>query len=84
MKNKYPQSITDAFSEIIKSSNRKPNILETHNGKEYVNQTFNQFLNNNNNKRYSRYTDNGAVFAERFNRTIRNLLKKACNFIRKC
>ena len=76
LKNKYAQSITDAFSEIMKSSNRKPNVLETDDGKEYVNKIFNEFLNNNNIKRYSRYTDKGAVFAERFNRTIRNLLKK--------
>ena len=33
LKNKYAQSITDAFSEIIKSSNRKPNLLETDDGK---------------------------------------------------
>ena len=37
---------------------------------------FNEFLNNKKIKRHSRYTDTGAVFAERFNRTIRNLLKK--------
>ena len=76
LKNKFSQSITDAFSEIIKSSNRKPNLLETDDGKEYVNKIFNEFLNNNKIKRYSRYTDKGAVFAERFNKTIRNLLKK--------
>ena len=74
--NKYSQSITDAFSQIIKTSKRKPNLLETDDGKEYVNKIFNEFLNNNKIKRYSRYTDKGAVFAERFNRTIRNLLKK--------
>ena len=76
LKNKYAQSITDTFSEIIKSSNRKPNLLETDDGKEYVNKIFNEFLINNKIKRYSRYTDKGAVFAERFNKTIRNLLKK--------
>ena len=76
LKNKYSQSITDAFSQIIKKSKRKPNLLETDDGKEYVNKIFNEFLNNNKIKRYSRYTDKGAVFAERFNRTIRNLLKK--------
>ena len=76
MKNKYGQSITDAFSQIIKISKRKPNLLETNDGKEYVNKIFNDFLNNNKIKRYSRYTNKGAVFAERFNRTIRNLLKK--------
>ena len=37
---------------------------------------FNEILNNKNIKRYSRYTDKGAVFAERFNRTIRYLLQK--------
>ena len=76
LKNKYAQSIIDAFSQIIKTSNRKPNLLETDDGKEYVNKIFNEFLNKNRIKRYSRYTDKGAVFAERFNRTIRNLLKK--------
>ena len=76
LKNKFSQSITDAFSEIIKSSNRKPNLLETDDGMEYINKIFNEFLNNNKIKRYSRYTDKGAVFAERFNKTIRNLLKK--------
>ena len=76
LKNKFSQSITDAFSEIIKSSNRKPNLLETDDGKEYVNKIFNEFLNNNKIKRYSRYTDKGAVFAGRFNKTVRKLLKK--------
>ena len=37
LKNKYAQSIRDTFSEIIRSSNRKPNLLETDDGKEYVN-----------------------------------------------
>ena len=73
LNNNFAHSITDAFSEIIKSSNRKPNFLETDDGKEYVNKIFNEFLKKNKIKRYSRYTDKGAVFAERFNRTIRNL-----------
>ena len=77
LKNKYAQSISDAFSEIIKSSMRKPNILETDDSKEYVNKIFNEFLNYNKIKRYSCYSDKGAVFAERFDGTIRNLLKKA-------
>ena len=76
LKNKYAQSITDAFSQIIKTSNRKPNLLETDDGKEYVNKIFSEVLNDQNIKRYSRNTGLGAVFAERFNRTIRNLLKK--------
>ena len=77
LKDKFTQSILDAFSQIIKTSRRKPYLLETDDGKEYVNKIFNKFLNNNNIKRYSRYTDKGAVIAERFNRTIRNLIKKS-------
>ena len=75
LKNKYAHSITDAFSQIIKTSRRKPNLLETDVGKEYVNKSFSDFLNNHNIKRYSRNTALGAVLAEQFSRTIRNLLK---------
>ena len=76
LKNKHAQSITDEFSKIIKTSNRKPNLVESDDGKEFVNKIFNEFLKLNDIKRYSRYTNRGAVFAKRFNKTIRNLLKK--------
>ena len=61
LKNNYAQSITDAFSQIVKSSKRKPNLLETDDGTEHVNKIFNEFLNNKKIERYSRYTDKGAV-----------------------
>ena len=77
MKNKYAQSIADVFSQSIKTAIRKQNLLETDDGKEYDNKLFIEFLNNHNIKRYSRSTDLAAVFAERFNGTIRNFLKKA-------
>ena len=51
LKNKYAQSTTDAFSQIDKTSKRKPNLLETDDGKEYVNKNFNEFFNNNSIKR---------------------------------
>ena len=76
LKNKYAQSRTDAFSQIIKTSERKPNLLETDDGRGNVNEIFNEFLNSNKIRRCSRYTDKGALFAERFNRTISNVLKK--------
>ena len=66
----------NAFSQINKTSRRKPNLLETEDDKEYGNKTFNGFLNKYNVKRYSCYTDKGAVSAERFNRTIKKLMKK--------
>ena len=58
------------------SSKRSPNLIETGRGKEFYNNIFQDFLNKNNIKLYSRNSSYGAVFAERFNLTIRNLLKK--------
>ena len=48
VKNKYAQSITDAFSQFSKTSKSKPNLLETDDGKEYVNKIFSDFLDTNN------------------------------------
>ena len=75
LKNKYAQTITIEFSNVIIKSKRKPKLIETDDGKEFVNKIFNGYLKQNDIKRYSRFTDKGAVFAERFNRTLRNLLK---------
>ena len=60
---------------MIKSK-RKPNLIETDRGKEFYNNIFQDFLNKNNIKHYSRNTYLGAIFAERFNKSIRDLLKR--------
>ena len=76
MKNKNAQTIKDSFGNILTSSKRKPNLIEPDRGKEFYNNIFQEFLNKNNMKLYSRNSSYGAVFAESFNRTIRDLLKK--------
>ena len=76
LKNKNALTIKDSFENILISSKRKPNLIETDRGKEFYNNIFQDFLNKNNIKLYSRNSSYGAVFAERFNRTIRDLLKK--------
>ena len=76
LKNKNAQTIKDSFEKILKNSKRKPNLVESDRGKEFYNNIFQDFLNKNNIKLYSRNSSYGAVFAERFNRTIRDLLKK--------
>ena len=75
MENKYAQPKLDSFSQIVESSKRRPNLLKTDDGKEYVYKIFNEFLNNHNIERYSRNTALGAVFAEKINRTLRSLKK---------
>ena len=58
------------------SSKRSPNLIELDRGKEFYNNLFQDYLNKNNIKLYSRNSSYGAVFAEIFNRTIRDLLKR--------
>ena len=75
LKNKNAQTIKDSFENNLISSKRKPSLIESDRGKEFYNNIFQDFLNKNNIKLYSRNSSYGAVFAERFNRTIRDLLK---------
>ena len=76
LKNKNAPTIKDSFENILTNSKRKPNLIETDRGKEIYNNIFQDFFNKNNINLYSRNSSYGAVFAERFNRTIRDLLKK--------
>ena len=76
LKNKNAQTIKDSFENILISSKRKPNLLEGDRDRGFYNNIFQDFLNKNNIKLFSRNSSYGAVFAERFNRTIRDLLKK--------
>ena len=76
LKNKYSQTITNEFSNIIITSKRKPLKLESDRGSEFYNSIFQNFLKSKSIHHYSRYTDKGPSIAERVIRTLRNLLKK--------
>ena len=76
LKNKTAQTIKDSIGNILLTSKRKPNIIETDRGKELYNSIFQNFSNNNNIKLFSRNTSVEAVFAEIFNQTIRDFLKR--------
>ena len=75
LKNKYSQTITNEFSNII-TSKRKPLKLESDRGTEFYNSILQNLLRSKNIRHYSRYTDKGPSIAERVIRTLRNLLKK--------
>ena len=76
LKNKNAQTIKDSFENFLINTKRKPNLIESDRGREFYNNIFQDFLNKNDIKHYSRNSSYGAVFAERFNRTIRDLLKR--------
>ena len=66
-------TITNSIENFLPYSKRKPNLFETDDGKDFVNKFVFDFSMKNNFKWYCRYTCLEAVFAERFNRTIRDL-----------
>ena len=76
LKNKNAQIIKDSFENILIRSKRKPNLIETDRGKEFYNNIFQDFLNKFNINIYSKNSSYGAVFAESFNRTFKNLIKR--------
>ena len=76
LKNKNARTIKDSTENILISSKRKPNLIETDRGEESYNKIFQIFSYYNKIKDYSRNTSIVAVFDKRFNRTIRDPLKR--------
>ena len=74
LKNKNAQITKHSFGNILMTS--KKNLNETDRGKEFYNNIFQNFLNNNRIKIYSRKNSLGSVFSERFKKSIGNLLKR--------
>ena len=77
LKNKYSQTITQEFSNLLTTSTRKPVKMKSDRGTELHNSIFQKFLRSKNIHHYSRYTDKGPSIAQRVIRTITNLIKKA-------
>ena len=75
LKSKNATTIKDSFENILINSKSKLNLIQSDIGREFYNSIFQSFLNNGNFKVYSRNTSLGAVFAEKFNRIIRDLHK---------
>ena len=76
LKNKYSQTITNEFSNILTTSKRKPLKIESDRGSEFYSSIFQNLLRSKNIQHYSRYTDKSPSIAERVIRTVRSLLKK--------
>ena len=76
MKNKNSQTITNEFSNILKTSKRRFLKIESDRGSEWYNSIFHKFLKVKNIHHYSRFTDGGPSIVERVIRSIRNLMKK--------
>ena len=67
---------TIAFKKLIETSMRKPQKVWSGRGKEFYNTTFLHYLNEQNILIYSTNSDLKAIFVERFNRTLLDLIKE--------
>ena len=76
LKDKKGISIVNAFDKIIKQSNKKPNKIWVDQGSEFYNGDFKKWLSSNNIIMYSTYNEGKSVVAERFIRTLKNILYK--------
>jgi hypothetical protein len=74
VKDKTGSSITKAFKGIL--NNRKPNNIQTDQGKEFYNKEFKQLMSENNINHYSTYSGKKASVIERFNRTLKQNMWK--------
>ena len=76
MKNINAQRKKDSFEKNLINSRRKTNLIKSDGGKDVYNNIVQGFINNNNVKLYSRNSSLGDVFAEHFNRSIRDFYKR--------
>ena len=76
LKDKSGKSTTAAFKNLLETSKRKPHKVWSDRGKEFYNTTFLHYLREQNIQIYSTNSDLKAVFVERFNRTLLDLIKE--------
>ena len=76
LKDKSGKGTTTAFKSLIEKAKRKPDKIWSDRGKEFYNKTFLDFLKEQNIHIYSTNSDLKAVFVERFNRTLLDLIKE--------
>ena len=75
VKNKTGKAVTDAMAKILKrSEGRKPLNLQTDDGKEFYNKTFQTLMTQHGIHHFSTSGDTKASVVERFNRTLKQRL----------
>ena len=75
LKNKKGETVAAAFEKLFKLG-RQPRLLWTDKGKEFYNKNVNQLLSRKNIKLYSTENEEKSSVAERFNRTIKQMMWK--------
>ena len=83
LKDKKCISIVNAFQEIFDDSKRKPNKIWVDKGSEFYNNSFKEWLKDNDIVMYSTFNNKQSVVAERFIRALKNKIYKYMTAISK-
>ena len=76
LKDKKTESMRSAFDEIFKKNKRKPTMLWTDKGSEFVSKHFKEFLKKENIKLYHTENEEKSSIVERWNKTMKNRMWK--------
>ncbi len=74
LKTKSSSDVAAVFCKVLEDVS--PRFLQTDQGKEFTGQPFQRLLKQNNIKWFNSYSDTKAACVERFNRTLRDRLKR--------
>ena len=79
MKDKNGVNIVDAFQKILDDSKRKPNKLWVDKGSEFYNNSFKNWLKDNDIEMHSIHNEGKSVVTERLIRTLKTKIYKYIN-----
>lgn len=70
LRKKNALQVSAAFERILKKSGRKPNLLHTDEGREFLNRTFQTLLDRYGITKYHTFSKEKSAMVERFHRTL--------------
>ena len=76
LRDKKTETVTKAFDEIFKSSKRKPKMLWSDKGSEFICKHFKEFLKSKDIKLYHTENEVKSSVVERWNKTVKNRMWK--------
>ena len=77
-KTKSQKDMVDAFKALLHNTTRRPQVLRTDNGKEFVNQSVRRLFNEAGVKHFTTKNETKANYAERVIRTLKGLVYRYC------
>ena len=76
LKDKKTESVSSAFDGIFKKAKRKPEMLWTDKGSEFISKHFKEFLKKNKFKLYHTENEEKSSIVEKWNKTMKNKMWK--------